>query len=403
VPPPEIDTQLTLTRRGWTLGGASAGLIVGSRFLGTDELASLGIAAAVLLVVALAWAATRRTGLDLARHLVPPRLHVGGEGRVVVEGTTTMRTPLLTLTDAFDDGRRAAHFVLPPRAPAAGVRATYRVPTNRRGRFTVGPLVASASDPLGLARRTTAVAGTTDLVVCPRVHDVLPPRPGGGGEPAVHDDGPRSPALEPLGEFLALREYQAGDDPRRVHWRSSARVGELLVRQDEAAAPGRIAVVLDTRPEVYDTATFEVAVEATASVAASLRRARRPIEVLSTAGEILGRPGAGADLLLDRLAVVQPSGPDHLPAVVATLRSRLGLGAVVSVTGAVDDELVDALALLRRRRAVTVVATRPSPAARALAASGLTVVDTSRASFSVAWNEAMTARPRTRWQHAGSR
>jgi uncharacterized protein (DUF58 family) len=398
----------TLTRRGWTLTGAASGLVLGSRILGASALAGLGAGAGLLLAFALAWVATRDVRLQIRRAVLPARLHVGSEGRVVINGRAADRTPLLTLTDSFDDGRRAARFVLAPQPAGAAIRAVYRVPTARRGRYTVGPLLASVTDPLGVARRSFSTAAVTDLVVCPRVYDVLPPRPGGGGEPAAHDDGPRSPALEPLGEFLALREYQPGDDPRRVHWRSTARTGELVVRQDEAAAPGRIAVVLDTRDHRYDAPSFESAVEAVASIAVSLQRNRRPVEVLTSSGDVLARPGIGAaGLLLDRLAVVSPSSADHLVDVVGALRGRLGLGAVVAVTGVMDDGLYDALALLHRRRLVTAVTTRPA-AALDVRAPGITIVDASERPFPEAWNEAMTRASRSRygrrrWQRASSR
>jgi uncharacterized protein (DUF58 family) len=392
--------RAVLTRRGWTLAGAGAGLIVGSRLLGASALAGLGVGAALLLLFALAWTATRHVTLDLRRSLRPARLHVGSEGRIVLSGRAVGRTPLVTLTDAFDDGRRAARFVLSPQPAGAPVQAVYRVPTNRRGRYTVGPLVASAGDPLGLARRAVTLAGINDLVVCPRVHDVLPPRPGGGGEPAAHDDGPRSPALEPLGEFLALRDYEPGDDPRRVHWRSTARSGELVVRQDEAAAPGRIAVLLDNRAHVHDDASFEAAVEAVASIAVSLQRHRRPVEVLTTTGGVLARPGLGAtSLLLDTLAVVDVSTSDHLGDVAASLRGRLGLGAVVAVTGSIDRALLDALALLHRRRLVTAVVTRAAVGSLP-ARARITVVDAASRPFPEAWNEVMVV-PRARVARAG--
>src|SRR5581483_645895 len=200
---------------------------------------------------------------------------------------------------------------------------------------------------------------------CPRVHAVIAPRRGGGGEPAAHVEGTRAPALEPLGEFLALRDYEPGDDPRRVHWRSSARTGELVVRQDEAASPGRVVLVLDTRPGAHDEPSFEAAVEAIASLAVSLRRAHAPVEVVTTAGEMLGRPGpGGVDLLLERLAVVELSDDDYLVTVLAALRARLGIGAVVAVTGAPDATLTDALTRLRPRILVTLVATAPADDAR---------------------------------------
>lgn len=391
-----------LTRRGWTLAGASAGLVVGSRILGAGPLAGLGIAGALLIGFAAVWVTFRRPGLTLERGVRPARLHAGGEGRVLISGVTATGTPLLTLTDQVDGGRRAARFVVAPQAPQSELHAAYRIPTARRGRHVVGPLLATVSDPLGLARRSRVVAEATDIVVCPRVHDVVSPRRGGGGEPAAHADGARAPALEPLGEFLALREYEPGDDPRRVHWRSSARRGELLVRQDEAASPGRVILVLDTRAGVHNEASFEIAIEAIASLAVRLHRDHAPVEVLTTRGDVLGRPGPGAvELLLDRLAVVEPDPDEHLGAVFASLRNRLGVGSIVAATGALDRALVEALTLLRARRLVTVVTTRPGTARPP---NTLALVDASTVSFPDAWN-ATRRRPRSqtsRWKPASS-
>ncbi|MEX0664588.1 MAG: DUF58 domain-containing protein [Acidimicrobiia bacterium] len=392
------EPSISLTRRGWTFTGTAGGLVLGSRVLGAGPLAGLGIGAALLIGVALVWVRVRRPSLRIGRSVRPARLHVGTEGRVVLEGFTTTKTPLLTLTDRVDDGRRAARFLLPPSEPDAPVRAVYRIPTQRRGRHVVGPLVGSLTDPFGIVRRTFVIAEATDVVICPRIHAAVAPRRGGGGEPAAHAEGARAPALEPLGEFLAMRDYEPGDDPRRVHWRLSARRGELLVRQDEAASPGRVVLVLDTRPEVHDDVTFEAAVEAIASLAVSLRRAHAPFEALTTRGDVLGRPGPGSvEILLERLAVVEVSEPDYLVQVVAGLRDRLGIGAVVTATGYLDAALADALALLRPRCLVTTIATGKSSDP---IASVLPVIDAST-DFAAAWN-AFSSRNSRRWNRASS-
>lgn len=388
-----------LTRRGWTLAGAAGGLILGSWVLGLESLAGLGVGAALLLVVALIWVNLRRPELELDRSVQPARLHVGSDGRIVLDGAATADTPLLALTDHVDEGRRAARFLLPPTPAGSPLRAVYRIPTRRRGRHQVGPLMATVSDPFGVARRSFVIREPVDVVICPRVHAVVAPRRGGGGEPAAHVEGQRAPALEPLGEFLALREYEPGDDPRRVHWRSSARRGELVVRQDEAASPGRVVLLIDTRPEVYADEEFEIAVEAVASLAVALRRSHAPVEVVTTSGELLGRPGPGSvEILLDRLAVVEPGGRDYLAAVVASLRDRLGIGAVVAVTGALDTQLSDALVRLRPRCLVTIVATGAGQGN----ASKLPTVDASSGDFAAAWNAYSSIRQKRRWNPASS-
>jgi uncharacterized protein (DUF58 family) len=386
------------TRRGWTLAGGSVALIVGSKVLGAGALAGLGISGGLLLLFALGYVTRGRPALDIRRYARPSRVHVGAEGRVVLEGVTTARTPLIALTELVDGGARSARFVLAPSGAGERIEATYRVPTVRRGRHELGPLLAIVNDPLGLARRAWDIVDVTDIIVLPRVHPVLAPRRAGGGDQDPRAEGARVPAFEPAGEFLALRDYEPGDDPRRVHWRSSARLGELVVRQDEAAAPGRVVLLLDTRMSAHDDASFEIAVEAIASLATRLSQDRAPVEVVTAGGQILSRPGPGSlELLLDRLAVVEVVDSDMLAAVGARLASRLGLGAFVAVTGKPDRALLDALAPLGSRATVTVVATRSGT--RLARVPGLTVVDATNQPFPAAWNKAHTQRGSRR--HAG--
>jgi uncharacterized protein (DUF58 family) len=394
---PRIGTP-ELTGRGWTLAGGAAGLLIGSRLLGTDALAALALGAGLLLGFGFFWVTRQQIVLTLERSVQPTRLNVGGEGRVLLHGHTSRSSPWLTITERVDSGRRAARFALVPLSGRTPVEAGYRVPTDRRGRHVVGPTLITVADPCGLVRRTWAVGGTTEILIRPRVHDIVPPRRGGGGEPAERATGPRVPVVEALGEFLALREYEPGDDPRRVHWPSSARRGELLVRVDEAAAPGRAIILLDTRELVHDPSSFETAIEAVASIATSLHRTHQPVEVVTTAGETFRRPGASAlDLILDRLAVLEPEPTDHVRAVTVALRNRLGLGGVVVVTGAPDGTIVDAAAALRGRRIVTIVATGPSR----VPTGSMPVVDAATRPFVDAWNASVRAG--TRWQPANFR
>jgi uncharacterized protein (DUF58 family) len=388
-----------LTRRGWTLAGAIPGLVVASRVLGADGLAALAMGGAIALGAAALWVLRRRVHLEVDR-VVPTRLSAGQHGRVMLRSVTTAATPWISLTESVDGGRRAARFVMVPLAAGTEVEAGYRIPTERRGRHVVGPTLLTLADPCGLVRRSWIVAGATEILVRPRVFDVGAPHRGGGGEPAERASGPRIPVVEALGEFLALRDYEPGDDPRRVHWRSTARRGDLLVRVDEAPAPGRVVILFDTRDAVHDEASFEVAVEAVASIAASLDRGHQPPEVVTSAGERMRRPGSGAlDAVLDRLAVVEPSATDHLGPVTAALRSRLGVGGVVVVTGAPDRAVVDAAAALRGRRVVTIVASGPST----VATGAIPLVDASARPFPAAWSAGL--RLPSRWQHAsfGSR
>jgi uncharacterized protein (DUF58 family) len=384
-----------LTRRGWSLAGAALGLAVAGRLLGTIELWVLTTGIVLLLITSMVWARSRRYDLVARRSVRPARLHVGGDGRVdlTIANNSDRATPLLTVTDVFDDGHRAARFVLPPLPAGETAKAAYRLPTNRRGRFRIGPLAVSASDPFGLARRTWTLTAPSEVLVCPRVHDVLAPRQSGGRLVAsVETVHARAQAAD--GEdFLTLREYEVGDDLRRVHWRSTARVGELMIRQDEAQWRARSIVVLDTRPGGHDARSFETAVEATASIVDRLIRMRRRVEVLASNGQSLGAPTARAGwAVMDRLATIEPGGEDRLAGLLTSLRTHRSAALVVAVVGSLGAVELDALGALTAHATVVMVATRagtePPPAL--VMWSGLVAVDASRTPFPTAWNQAMT-------------
>ena len=179
-----MGAQVSLTRRGWSLVGAAGGLAVGSFLLGAVELLALALAALTLLVGGALWLTLGRA-LDLAitRRVRPQRLHVGSAGRIdlTIENRASRATPLLSATDWFDEARRAARFLVPPLAAGATARAAYRIPTRRRGRYQVGPLVVRASDPFGLTRRSLAAVEESEVLVRPRVHEIV--APGGGRQP----------------------------------------------------------------------------------------------------------------------------------------------------------------------------------------------------------------------------
>jgi uncharacterized protein (DUF58 family) len=381
---------MTLTRRGWSLLGAALGLVVGSFLLGALEMLVVGVAALALIAAASLWLTLRPAPLlAISRRVRPDRLHVGSEGRIdlAVENIGARASPLLVATDWFDEGRRAARFLVPPLAPGTTGRAAYRIPTRRRGRYRVGPLSMAVSDPFGLARRQTTGAGDAELVVRPRVHDIVAPVAVGSRLSAESDAPAARSMVSDLGDdFLTLRGYEVGDDLRRVHWRSTARTGELMIRQDEVRWRSHAAVVLDVAPSGYDAESFEVAVEATASVIARLVRLRRRVEVVTGAGEKLGTGGDPRHDVIDRLATVSLTEGPHLARVCEHLRKHRHVDLVVAILGAVTPDTTRALAALAGMGTI-VVLTRP---AVLTPSSSLVVVDASRTPFATAWNESLT-------------
>jgi len=396
---------IACTRRGWTIAGAAAGLLVGGRVLGADELSVLGLAAFGVVVLCVLWVVLARPHLAVERNVTPARLHVGDLGRADLRCSPTgsRATGLLDVVETIADGAWRARFLLAPIASGSETSPAYRIPTDRRGVLALGPTRVAVTDPLGLARRGHVVSPREEVLVRPRVHIIVPPVLGAGRRLAHDDDrSPRAAATDATGEFLAVRPYETGDDPRRVHWRSSARTDDLMVRQFEAPRRGATLVVLDTRPGALLAPTvderdeppvdvaFERAVEGAASIVTSLQRARRPVEACTSAGVMLTRgPTDTGPTVLDRLATVAPGGSDELVALLAGLRRRPP-ELVVFVTAHLDAHAVDALRACQPRSAVLVVCTGGSAAA-----GNLRVVDARDEPFPDAWRAANT-RPGTR-------
>jgi len=346
-----------LTRRGWSLLGASTGLYIGSRILGLVQLTVLAGAGFLVLATAALWVHFHPVDLAAQRHL-RERLQVGVDGRVdvTVESKAARRLPTVTVSDAFDRGRRSARFLLAPLEPDETARAAYRLPTDQRGRFELGPLRATVGDPFGLASHTRRVLGTEEVIVFPRVHEIMSLPETGGDEP--DRDMPRAHGrLDPGGEFLNLRDYEPGDDLRRVHWRSTARHDRLMVRQNEARHRTPVLVMLDVRPASHDRASFERAVEGCASVVTACERVSRPCAVMLSTGVIVGTAGRRhLASVMDELAVVEPHGPDRIVATTTRRRSP----ALVAVMGRMRGDDSGALnVLLRGGGMLAVITTLP--------------------------------------------
>ncbi len=121
----------------------------------------------------------------------------------------------------------------------------YTVRADVRGRYEVGPLVVRLTDPFGLCELTRSFPSVDKLTVIPQVV-ALPSVRLAGEYAGTGDSRARSVAVHGEDD-AATREYRRGDDLRRVHWKSTARVGELMVRREEQPWESRATVVLDTR------------------------------------------------------------------------------------------------------------------------------------------------------------
>jgi uncharacterized protein (DUF58 family) len=339
-----------LTTQGWLVAITSMALVAAGRLFGIFELYLLGAGGAAIVIAAAVQVGHTRLRLDVARELHPPRVHVGGPSRVElrIANRGARRTPLLTLRDPVGDGRSAA-VVVAPLGAGETVRATYRLPTDRRGILRVGPLAVEVADPFGLASASTRGAPTTELTVWPAIDDVPSLPHTSGDDPHGGADHPN--ALSAAGDdFYALRAYVLGDDLRHVHWRSTARHDELMVRQDEMPWQGRATVLLDTRADAHTDETFERAVSAAASIVVACSKRRFILRLVTTGGDDSGS-GAGAahvEQILERLATVHTDRSGHLAGAATALRRAGAAGGALTVLLGGRAEDAEVVARLRR-------------------------------------------------------
>jgi uncharacterized protein (DUF58 family) len=300
--------------------------------LGYPEALALGITALAAVAFALAWTQPMPS-VQARREIVPVRVarDEAAQGVVVLRNTGTRTLRGLRAEDRVG-GVPVFPVELPPVAPGMEIRARYRLPTDRRGSVPVGPMLLVRGDPLGLARRVRDCGPVKELLVRPRTV-ALPVLPAGRTH---HLEGPTSDTAEDgTLTFHSLREYVLGDDLRRVHWRSSARTGRLMVRRMVDVSLPATTVVLDTGENAYQSGMFETAVDIAASVAEAAARDNFPVRVLTGSGPLPVPEGRepGADHLLDRLSLVS-ADPRHSLTDALDILERLREGdTLIVVTG----------------------------------------------------------------------
>ncbi|HWB66750.1 MAG TPA: DUF58 domain-containing protein [Mycobacteriales bacterium] len=355
----------SLTLRGrCTLAAGVASAIVGLGLHNADLL-RLGVLLACLPLLAVALVVRTRFRLGCTRRLEPARISAGSQARAVlrIENVSRLPTGLLLIEDTIPyllGGR--PRVVIERLAPRRPIDVGYHLSGEARGRYRVGPLTVRLLDPFGMCELPRAFAAVDTLVVTPRV-DALPDAMlrgewGGAGQStsravATHGD-----------DDVATREYRQGDDLRRIHWRTTARRGELTVRREEQPWESRAAVLLDSRLIAHrgegPASSLEWAVSAAASI--SLHLAGRGFDVrlvTDSGGEVSSAAlgGVGFDgALLDVLAALTASTSTSLHAGVEAAQRTGGQGLIVAILAAVGTDDAERLVRLRTANRSTGIA-----------------------------------------------
>ncbi|MDN4163194.1 DUF58 domain-containing protein [Nocardioides abyssi] len=345
-----------LTVRGRAFVAAGVTAVVCAIVLGQPALTRVGVLVLALPTVTALVLARSRYKLALVRTVAPQLVAAGQPARVDLTLTNEGRTPsgVLLLEDhvPYVLGSRP-RFVLEGIGHGWRRHAAYQVRSDVRGRFEIGPMSVRVADPFGLVELGRSFRTTASLTVTPRTVP-LPTIPLGGGWTGAGDNRPRAFATGSA-EDVTVREYRRGDDLRRVHWRSSARTGELMVRREEQPWQSRATLFLDNREGAHRgqgvASSLEAAVSAAASIAVHLSHRGFAVRLVTASGE---EPGSawhqrdadvGTGPLLEALAVLQPVRTPRLDG--SWLGEQGHGGLTVAVLGGV--EALD-VPVLRRMR-----------------------------------------------------
>lgn len=328
------------TARGVAFTIAGGALIALAYVFERPELLVLGIVPLMVVVLAVIGAAISRPNVQVERELDPLVAIEGEQVRVVV--TLRGRSGAAEWVESVP---AAPGFVGPGRIQGVRqgevVELRYLYAPERRGVVGIGPLLLENLDPFGLVVRLSSTVVQSPQLVIPSTTAL-----DRGPIPLPHTrtGAESSRSRERADDDVITREYRRGDAVRRVHWRQTARHGELMVRQDEPQAGPRAVVLLDTsqagllssgraRAQV-STEPFERAVRVAASVAVHLDELGYAVELRTSTEQQPDPPlavGAVGDVL-GALAVVEPGTPPSIPS-----RPARHDGPVVAIACAPDE------------------------------------------------------------------
>jgi uncharacterized protein (DUF58 family) len=325
-----------MTTRGSSFLAAGVAAAFTGYVLGERALLSVGLALLALPLLAAAAARRGQYRLSTSRFISPPRVPAGHTATVTLrlENVSRSSTGLLLAEDAVPYALGARPRYVLDKIERNGTRElTYSLRSDVRGKFEIGPLQLRVADAFGLVEVSRSLSGRSIFIVTPRVvplsRTVISRSWAGEG------DG-RARLASMAGEDDVIpRAYQDGDDVRRVHWRSTARYGELMVRREEQRWRNRATVLLDSRSLAHAGtgagSSLEAAVSAAASVGVHVSQEGLTGQFISDTDMIKSGPFF-EDMLLDALAVIRPSATRSLDRAFKELKVA-GAGVIIAVMG----------------------------------------------------------------------
>ena len=325
-----------LTGRGVTVFVAGLAMWVVARIVGSPGMEVVGVGLAALPFLAALLARRRRSRIATRRRLSDIRVVPGTRVTVTldIENRSPSPTSFLLLEDQVPASLgRPARLVVSGIPGRGTLQASYTVLPQVRGRYRIGPLAVDVTDAFALTRLQMEFDEHEDLLVTPEIEDLeRSPDPSAG----ISFGSSRARQLFRTGEeYYTMRQYQEGDDLRRLHWASVARTGQLMIRQDESTRRASGLVFLDNRAAAVGqthTAPFERAVSVAATLGVLLTRKGFVLRV-STA-DVPPTP-VTEDRFLDTLAALGHSASRTAGPALTNLRAGAAADTSLVLVGGI--------------------------------------------------------------------
>jgi uncharacterized protein (DUF58 family) len=355
-----------LTSRGRAFVVIGLVVVLVSMLAGQRDVMRVGLLILALPVVAAVVVARARLRMSCERSVEPAQVPLGSamRGRIILGQDGRLPAAILLLEDTVPRELGTRPRFLVDKADLSWRREIdYPLLGAVRGRFATGPLLVRTTDPFGLVRLDRRFVATTEVMVTPQVVP-LPSARGAGGAGSAGEARPHRIGAVGQDDVL-VREYRQGDDVRRVHWRSTARLGDLMVRREEQAWDPSAAIIVDSRSSAHAGKgmenSMEWAVSAAASIALHYLDQSFSVEIyeadgsLHISGQLGQHSSASRDLVIDRLTELRARNTTTMHYAIELAGVDQPSQLVIAVMGRMGPDDAHALVRVRRNRAAGVV------------------------------------------------
>lgn len=348
-----------LSMRGRVLLVCGVVLTVAALWIGERDLAWVGLIILLLPLLGLLLVSSTRMRMSCERTVRPSRCTLGEQMDVVttLERSAGLPVGILRFEESVPRalGERP-RFAIHTLSGSWRRTVRYTLTGNARGRYEVGPMLVRACDPFGTARADHRFTSASQVMVTPKVF----PLEAVGSASGPTRSGEATP--EQLGsqgqDDVLIREYRQGDDLRRVHWRSTAHLGEIMVRREEQSWDPAVSVLLDSRggrhSGVGADSSFEWAVSAAASICTHMLDSGYRVRLADAGGQIMASDDVDVPTAREHALVTltdeRMGDQEDLLAVARACAAQQGGETLVAVLGRITESDVIALDDARRGR-----------------------------------------------------